>query len=61
MVYINDSAGFEQLPKRFVTEKAPRTGICAARNGTLIIVEVSVRHYKRVQTRWEGVREKCLA
>lgn len=40
IVYINDSAGIEQLPKRFVTEKAPRTGICAARNGTLIIVEV---------------------
>ena len=37
---VNISATVEGLSKEFVTEKAPRTGLCAARNGTLIIVQV---------------------
>ena len=37
---VNVSATMEGLSKEFVTEKAPRTGLCAARNGTLIIVQV---------------------
>ena len=32
----------EDLPDIFVTEKAPRTGICAAKNGTLILTQVSI-------------------
>ena len=42
-MYINSSAKIEGINGAFVTEKAPRTGICAAMNGTLIIIEVSVR------------------
>ena len=30
----------EQLDDHFVNEKAPRTGLCAAGNGTLVIVQV---------------------
>ncbi|XP_019848655.1 PREDICTED: N-acetylglucosamine-1-phosphodiester alpha-N-acetylglucosaminidase-like [Amphimedon queenslandica] len=37
---VKKSIPIEELPDTFVTEKAPRTGICVARNGTLILAEV---------------------
>ena len=38
--YINTSANIENLDDQFVNEKAPRTGICTAQNGTLVILQV---------------------
>lgn len=42
---VKKSITIEDLPDTFVTEKAPRTGICVARNGTLILAEVSPRNW----------------
>lgn len=37
---VNESAKTEALPERFVNEKAPRTTIAIAVNGTLFLVQV---------------------
>ena len=39
-IYVNMSAQLEGLPGKFVSEKAPRTGVCAASNGSLLLVQV---------------------
>ena len=36
-------AKLENISEGFVNEKAPRTVICAAKNGTLILLQVSGR------------------
>ncbi len=39
-MYVNESMQKEDLPEGFVTEKAPRTAVAMALNGTLYLVEV---------------------
>ena len=42
-VWIETSTKLENIFDKFVTEKAPRTAICAAKNGTMILLRVSGR------------------
>ena len=41
-MYINTSMAMEDLPEKFVKEKAPRTAIVIHENGTLSLMQVKL-------------------
>ena len=40
--YVNESIVIEKLDNSFVTKRTPRTGICVASNGSLILLQVRI-------------------